>query len=62
MDLKKLKEVREMRRITLKGLSKAVGVNRNRLSRIEQGAVNPSYETVEAIVKELGFELVLVLK
>ena len=62
MELKKLKEVREMRRITLKELSKAVGVNRNRLSRIEQGVVNPSYETVEAIVKELGFELVLVLK
>lgn len=59
MQLTKLKDLRRARKVSIKDLAKAVGLSRNTVSQIERGKVNPSYESVLAIVKYLGSELVL---
>lgn len=59
MQLSKLKDLRRARKISIKDLAKAVGLSRNTVSQIERGKVNPSYESVLAIVKHLGSDLVL---
>lgn len=59
MELTKLKEFRKNKKITIGELSKRTNIHRDRISLIERGKVNPSYETVETIVKSLGLEIVL---
>jgi len=62
MNLTKLREIRQMKRISIKELATNIGLNRDRLSLIERGLVNPSFKTVQDIVDALGCELVVVLK
>ncbi len=59
MDLKKLRDIRRMRKISIKDLSKTTGINRDRISLIERGKVNPSFNTVETIAKAIGAEIIL---
>jgi transcriptional regulator with XRE-family HTH domain len=59
MKLTELKDLRKQQKIKIKELSSRTGINRDRLSLVERGKVNPSYGTVEAIVESLGGELVL---
>jgi transcriptional regulator with XRE-family HTH domain len=61
MDLRKLKELRENRGISLVELSKKTGIDRNRLSKMERGVVNPSYGSVASVVSCLGYELRVVM-
>ncbi|WP_372711452.1 helix-turn-helix domain-containing protein [Hyphomicrobium sp.] len=61
MDLTKLKEIRKMRKISIKDLSKQTGINRDRISLIERGVVNPSFKTVEAIAEAIGAKIILTL-
>ncbi len=62
MDLKKLKEIRLMRKISIKQVSKDTGINRDRISLIERGVVNPSFETVETIANSIGADILLIIK
>lgn len=57
MDLTKLKEIRKMRKMSIKEISKITGINRQRISYIERGLVNPSWKSVEAITKALNAEI-----
>lgn len=57
MDLKKLREIRKYRKISIKELSKKTGINRDRISLIERGKVNPSFNTVQLIVESLNSEI-----
>jgi transcriptional regulator with XRE-family HTH domain len=59
MELIKLKELRQMRKKSIKQLSAETGINRDRLSRIERGKVNPSWKYVELIAKALNAEIEL---
>lgn len=61
MDLSKLREIRKMRKISIKELSKKTGINRDRISLIERNKVNPSFKTVEAIAEAIGVEIVIVM-
>ena len=57
--LNKLKDIRKMRKVSIKYLSAQTGINRDRISLIERGKVNPSFETVLTIVKALDCELII---
>ena len=57
MDLKVIKEIRKSKKVKLNDLSKKTGLRVDRLSRIEKGEVDPSINTVELILNELGFKL-----
>jgi len=59
MDLTKLKEIRKMRKISIKQLSAQIGINRDRISLIERGKVNPSFKTVEMIADAIGAKIIL---
>jgi len=60
MELTKLKEIRKAKGVSIKELSKNVGINRDRISLIERGLVNPSWGTVVKIIEELGYKLVVI--
>lgn len=62
MELLKLKEVRLMRKISIKEVSKITGINRDRISLIERGIVNPSFDTVVKIADALKVELIFILR
>lgn len=62
MDLKKIREVRKSKGISLLELEKLVKINRYRISLIERGKVNPSWVTVLVICEALGIELVGVVR
>lgn len=57
MDLSLLKTLRKQKGVTLKDMSRSIGVSSDRLGLIERGKVNPSFETVKAIVEYLGYKL-----
>jgi transcriptional regulator with XRE-family HTH domain len=59
MKLEVLREIRKVRGITLKEMSDKVGINSDRLSLIERGKVNPSFETVDKMVDALGCCLIV---
>lgn len=59
MKLEVLKEIRKMRKISLGELAKTTGVNADRLSLIERGKVNPSFETVNRMAEGLGCSIVI---
>lgn len=61
MNLKTLKEIRKLRRITIKDLAKQTGLNEDRISLIERGKVNPSFETVIKIAEGLNAQIVITL-
>lgn len=62
MDLRKLKEVRKMRRIKIKDIAKETGISRNLVSLIENGKGNPSFRNVEKIANTIGLEIMIYLK
>lgn len=59
MDLRRLKDIRRSQKITIKKLSKVTGIHRDRISLVERGLVNPSFETVVEIVKGINAKLVI---
>lgn len=59
MDLSVLKKLRKMNKVTLKQMSADIGISSDRLSLIERGKVNPSFDSVVSIVRYLGCELVI---
>ena len=61
MELTKLKELRKMRGVTIGQLSKATKLNRDRISLIERGMVNPSYQTVLLIIEALDAKLTITI-
>lgn len=54
MELTELRKIRKDQKITIGSLSKAIGINRDRISLIERGKVNPSFESVLAIAKGIN--------
>ena len=63
MDLKKLKELRLQRKISVKNMAKATGMSRNLVHLIESGRSNTSFDNVQNYIKELGdIELVLIIR
>ena len=59
MYLRKLKEIRKMRKLSIKEVSESTGINRQRISYIERGIVNPSWKTVEAISEALNAQIII---
>ena len=59
MDLKELKRIRKVEKITIRQLSKKTGINEDRISLIERGVVNPSFQTVETIASGINAEIIL---
>ena len=59
MELTKLKEIRKMRKISIKDLSKSTGINRDRISLIERNKVNPSFQTVINIADAIGAKIII---
>ena len=53
----KLKAIRLESRVTLVGLSKAAGVSKSMLSRIERNQSAPTITTLEKIASALGVDL-----
>lgn len=52
-ELKKLKKAREELGLTQAQVAEKVGIYVNHYARIERGEVNPSYDTLKAILKVL---------
>jgi transcriptional regulator with XRE-family HTH domain len=61
MNLKTLKEIRKLRKISIKELSRLTGVSRDRISLIERDKVNPSFGTVKTICAALNCNIVITL-
>lgn len=61
LNLKVLKDVRIMRKMKIKDLSKKTGINHDRISLIERGLVNPSFDTVVRLAEGLNVQLVIAL-
>lgn len=61
MEYGKLKELRKFRKITLKELSSQTGIDRNSLSKIENGKGNPTGDTLDKIVDALNIKIVFTL-
>jgi len=61
MDLTKLKEIRKMRKLSIRQLSAITGIHHDRISYIERAKVNPSFKTVEAIAEALGAKIIISL-
>lgn len=62
MDLRKIKELRKQKKISLVELSKMTGIYRHTLSRMEKGAATVSFGTVSDVLDALGYRLLIVLK
>lgn len=63
MDCSILKTLRKSKKITLKEMSKKIGVSGAYISMIEQNKKNPSISIIEDICRELGnIELLLIIK
>ncbi len=60
--LKTLKLIRKMRKMNLQQLSKITGINRQRISLIERGKVNPSFNTVNAIAEALNAKIIITIE
>jgi transcriptional regulator with XRE-family HTH domain len=61
MDLRKLKDIRRIKKISIQDLSKITGISRQTISLIERGQANPTIETLETICKELNVEIKFVI-
>lgn len=61
MDLKKLRDIRKMRGLTIGELAKKVGVNRDTISDIEKGKANPTYNNLESIADALNVTIEILL-
>jgi len=61
MNLNRFKEVRKMKKITLKALAFETKIGRDTLSRIERGEGNPTYNNIEAIAHALGVRIEILL-
>lgn len=48
-----IKTIRKKIGLTQKQVAKKAGINTNYYARIERGEINPSFETIEKIVKAL---------
>lgn len=53
----KLRKIRELKRITLKGLAEKIGVSESLISQIERNKVSPSIDTLLALAEELDVDL-----
>lgn len=49
-----LREIREEKGLTIRGLSDASGVAINQIERMEQNSINPTIETLCKLAKALG--------
>jgi transcriptional regulator with XRE-family HTH domain len=61
MEIKKLKELRRLKKITLKEISKNTGISRNTLSSMERGKGNPSFSTVQSYIEAIGVKIIITL-
>jgi len=61
VDLKQIRTIRKEKKISITSLSKRTGINRDRISLIERGKVNPSFDTVVDIVHGLGCKLEIIV-
>lgn len=59
MDLRDIRGVRKVRGLSIEELSVRTGINRDRISLIERGLVNPSYGSVIKILDSLGCSIKL---
>lgn len=49
-----IKELRSLKKMSVRKLSEQCGIDFSNISKIEKGKLNPSLETVDAILKPLG--------
>jgi transcriptional regulator with XRE-family HTH domain len=61
VDLNQIRAIRKEKKISISSLSKSTGINRNRLSQIERGKVNPSFDAVVDIVHALGCKIAIII-
>ena len=59
MELSQLKDIRRFRKVTIKELSRSTKITRERISLIERGKVNPSFESVQAIASALDAKIII---
>lgn len=57
--LEKLRFIRRLNGISVKEVSRRTGINRNRVSLIERGKVNPSFGTVVKIAEAVGAKVAI---
>ena len=57
-----IRKRRQELKITQRSLSELAGISINTLSRLEQGMINPQWETVEKIAVILGMEVKIEIK
>lgn len=62
MDIKELRNIRKLRKMSIGDVVKITGINRDRISLVERGVVNPSYDTVEKIAAAIGAKIVLTIE
>lgn len=62
MKLEQLKEFRKKKNLSITELADKVGINADRLSLIERGKVNTSYETLMSICKAMNLAVLLIEK
>jgi len=53
----RLRKIRELKKITLKGLAERIGVSESLISQIERNKVSPSIDTLLALAEELEVDL-----
>ena len=61
MDLNKLKDIRRMKKMSIKDLSMETKISRATLGRIERGVANPTHNNLEAIAVALGVRIEILL-
>jgi len=61
MNYEVLRSIRRRKGIRVQDLAQSVGVSRGLMGRIERGLADPRISTLEAIAKELGVEIRVVM-
>lgn len=62
MNIQDLKILRKEKKVKIKDLASSTGLNRDTISRIENGTGEPSFKNVQLIIEELGYEIMLLRK
>ena len=60
MDLKKFKDIRKLRKLTLKELSSKTNISRLTLSQLERGIGNIKIKNIEAVAEVLNVRIEII--
>jgi transcriptional regulator with XRE-family HTH domain len=59
VDLTQLKDIRKAKGYSIKEVANKAGMDRDRVSRIERGKINPSFSSVMDIAKAIGAKILI---